>query len=110
MSSKLEGNGLFESSRMILPEHREAYNHYMTHKDPRLKPIIDEQEWQLIGQMLQDSLKEHLRVTLELYDPYEDKQATGFVTVINKFRKEIKLRNEDDWEWIKFEDIISATI
>ena len=110
MASKLEGNGLFESSRMILPEHREAYNHYMKNKDPRPKPIIDEQEWQLIGQTLQDSLKEHLRVTIELYDPYEDKQVTGFVTVINTFRKEIKLRNEDDWSWINFKDILSARI
>ncbi|KHF36751.1 hypothetical protein CM49_01057 [Paenibacillus sp. P1XP2] len=25
MSKKLQGNGLFESSRMMLPEHREAY-------------------------------------------------------------------------------------
>ncbi|WP_397386306.1 YolD-like family protein [Paenibacillus sp. VCA1] len=55
MAKKLEGNGLFESSRMILPEHREAYNRYMTHKDLRPKPVIDEQEWQQIGQALQDS-------------------------------------------------------
>lgn len=41
MAKKLEGNGLFESSRMILPEHREAHNQYMTHKDPRPKPMID---------------------------------------------------------------------
>ncbi|GIO33141.1 hypothetical protein J2TS6_42820 [Paenibacillus albilobatus] len=110
MASKLEGNGLFESSRMILPEHREAYNQYMLHKDPRPRPIIDEQEWQLIGQTLQESLKEHFRVTIELYDPYKDKQVTGFVTVINTFRKEIKLRDDDDWAWINFKDILSVRI
>ncbi|WP_397386307.1 hypothetical protein [Paenibacillus sp. VCA1] len=49
-------------------------------------------------------------MTLELYDPYEEKQATGFVTVINMFRKEIKLRYDDDWDWIKFDDIIQAKI
>lgn len=108
MATKLEGNGLFESSRMILPEHREAYNLYMIQKDPRPKPVIDEQEWQQIGQALQDSFNQHVPVTLQLYDPYEDKQATGFVTVINMFTKEIKLRYGDDWDWIKFEDIVSA--
>lgn len=108
MAKKLEGNGLFESSRMILPEHREAYNQYMIHKDPRPKPVIDEQEWQQIGQALQDSFNRHVPVTLELYDPYEDKQATGFVTVINMFRREIKFQQSDDWEWVRFKDILSA--
>ncbi|WP_160044722.1 YolD-like family protein [Paenibacillus sp. USDA918EY] len=110
MATKLEGNGLFESSRMMLPEHREAYNQYMIHKDPRPKPVIDEQEWQQIGQVLQDSFNQHVRVTLDLYHPYEDKQASGFVTVINVFRQEIKLRYDDDWDWIKFDDIIAARI
>lgn len=110
MSKKLEGNGLFESSRMMLPEHREVYNSYMTHKDKRSKPMIDEQEWQQIGEVLMESLKEHTKVTLTLYDPYEDKQASGFVTVVNTFRREIKLRFEDEWEWIKFDDILSVSI
>lgn len=108
MAKKLEGNGLFESSRMMLPEHRKAYNRYMTHKDPRPKPVIDEQEWEQIGQILQDSLSQHIRITIELYDPYENKQATGFVTVINTFRREIKLRYDDEWEWNSFKDILSA--
>lgn len=109
MSKKLEGNGLFDSSRMMLPQHKEAILLHQYELNRREKPIIDEQEWQLIGQALQDSFNEHKRVTLKLYDPYEDKQTVGFVTVINTFRKEIKLRYGDDWEWIKFEDILAAS-
>ncbi|MDR0271012.1 YolD-like family protein [Paenibacillus sp.] len=108
MAKKLEANGLFESSRMIIPEHREAYLQYMEHKTLRPKPVIDNQEWQLIGQALLESLQQHAKVTITLYDPYEDKQASGFVTVVNTFRKEIKLRHGDNWEWIKFDDILSA--
>ncbi|MBB3125424.1 hypothetical protein FHS19_000078 [Paenibacillus rhizosphaerae] len=34
----------------------------------------------------------------------------GFVTVINTVRKEIKLSiDRDEWEWIKFDDIIAAS-
>lgn len=110
MASKLEGNGLFESSRMILPEHKEAYIQYMTHKDEHSKPIIDEQEWQQIGQVLQESFHDHKRVTLKLYDPVEDKEMSGFVTVINTYRKEIKLRYDDEWDWIKLDDILSVSI
>lgn len=87
MAKKLGRNGLLESSRLMLPKHREAYNQYFTFKDPRPRPMIDDQEWQQIGQILQESFNEHKRVTLYLYDPYEDKQVIGFVTVINTYRK-----------------------
>ncbi|MGN7359998.1 YolD-like family protein [Paenibacillus sp. SAF-054] len=109
MAKKLEGNGLFESSRLMLPEHREAYNRQFLTKDPKPKPVIDEQEWQMIGQALQESFEEHARVDIELFDPYEEKKVSGYVTVINNFLGEIKLRYGDDWDWIKFEDIISAS-
>ncbi|WP_136604687.1 YolD-like family protein [Paenibacillus dokdonensis] len=108
MAKKLEDNGLFESSRWLLPERREAYSHQLTHKDPIIKPVIDEQEWQQIGEALSESFNEHARITIKVFDPYEEKELSGFVTVINMFLKEIKLRNEDDWDWIKFDDIISA--
>lgn len=110
MAKKLEGNGLFESSRLMLPEHREAYNRQFLTKDPKPKPVIDEQEWQMIAQTLQESFEEHARVDITLYDPYEDKEVSGFVTVINTYLQEIKLRDGDGWEWIKFDDILSARI
>lgn len=80
----------------------------MVRKDPHLRPVIDEQEWQQIGQVLQDSLDRHILVTLELYDSYEDKLVTGIVTAINMFRREIKFQQSDDWEWVRFKDILSA--
>lgn len=110
MAKKLDGNGLFESSRLMLPEHREAYNRQFLKKDPKTKPVIDEQEWQMISQALQESFKEHAHVTLSLYDPYGEKELSGFVTVINTFRKEIKLSiAQNEWEWIKLGDIIAAS-
>ncbi|MEF3351577.1 YolD-like family protein [Paenibacillus sp. GYB006] len=108
MSKKLSNNGLYESSRMILPEHREAYNEYMSKTDMKLKPIIDEQEWQMIGVALSESLRSHVKVTLTLYEPHEFKELTGLVSVINTYRKEIKFHYDDDWEWISFDKIVSA--
>ncbi|WP_373319056.1 MULTISPECIES: YolD-like family protein [Paenibacillus] len=34
------------------------------------KPVIDEQEWQLIGQVLQDSFNNHTKVNLSVFDSY----------------------------------------
>lgn len=108
MSKKLTDNGLFDSSRMMLPQHKEEILRHQHEMNSRTKPVIDEQEWQLIGDVLSASFKQHVRVSLELFDPFETKTASGFVTVINTYTKEIKLREEDDWQWIKFENILSA--
>ena len=110
MSKKLTDNGLFDSSRMMLPQHRETILAHQKELNRIMKPVIDEQEWQLIGQMLQDSFNNHVKVTLSIFDPLNTKHLSGFVTVINTFRKEIKLSTDrDEWEWVKFGDIIAAS-
>lgn len=110
MSKKLTDNGLFDSSRMMLPQHKETILIHQKELNRMAKPVIDEQEWQLIGQALQDSFNDHVKVTLTVFDPFNTRDLTGFVTVINTFRKEIKLSiDQGEWEWIKFSDIIAAS-
>lgn len=110
MSKKLTDNGLFDSSRMIIPQHKSAILAHQMGVKIETKPVIDEQEWQLIGQALQDSFNDHVKVTLTVFDPFNTRDLTGFVTVINTFRKEIKLSIvQGEWEWIKFGDIIAAS-
>lgn len=110
MSKKLIDNGLFDSSRMMLPQHKEIILAHQKELNRITKPVIDEQEWQLIGQVLQDSFNNHVKVNLSIFDPFNTRNLSGFVTVINTFRKEIKLSiDHDEWEWIKFDDIIAAS-
>ncbi|QYK63057.1 YolD-like protein [Paenibacillus sp. S25] len=52
MGKKLEGNGLWESSWIIIPEHKEAYLKLMKDRQRRGKPELDDQEVQLIEQAL----------------------------------------------------------
>ncbi|MDK8193786.1 YolD-like family protein [Paenibacillus sp. UMB7766-LJ446] len=54
MAGKLDDNGVFEGSRMILPEHRDAYVAHMHELNRKDRPVLDEQEWQLIGERLTD--------------------------------------------------------
>ncbi len=44
MSKKLQGNGLWESSRMMLPEHKETIIQHRYEFGRRSRPTIDEQE------------------------------------------------------------------
>ncbi|MCF7753389.1 YolD-like family protein [Paenibacillus xylanexedens] len=110
MSGKLFGNGLFESSRMILPEHREAWLEHQAKALEKEKPILDEQEIQLIHGKLNDSFHQRIRVRVTVFDPIEDKVYEGIVSVVNTFLKEIKLVFADgDWKYIKLDTIMSVT-
>ncbi|KAF6614363.1 YolD-like family protein [Paenibacillus sp. EKM102P] len=109
MSKKLEGNGFWESSRIIIPEHKEAYLKLMKDRQRRGKPELDDQEVQLIEQALIESYNTRTVVTVTVFSPFDDTVMTGVVTSINTARREVKLfRGEDDFSWIKLEDIISA--
>ncbi|PPQ49151.1 YolD-like family protein [Paenibacillus peoriae] len=111
MGKKLEGNGLWESSRIIIPEHKEAYLKLMKDRQRRGKPELDDQEVQLIEQALIDSYNSRNAVTVTVFSPFDDTVMTGVVMSINTARREVKLfRGEDDFSWIKLEDIITVNL
>lgn len=106
---KLEGNGLWESSRMMLPEHKETIIRRQLEEGRRERPILDSQEMELIESALAESFHEHHQVTVRLFDEYGDAELVGIVVLIHTFRREIKLSiTEDEWHWIKIDDIVSA--
>ncbi|MPY20059.1 YolD-like family protein [Paenibacillus glucanolyticus] len=105
---KLEGNGLWESSRMMLPEHKETIIRRQLEEGRKDKPVLDLQEMELIEQALAESFHEHRAVSLRLFDEYEDTELTGIVVLIHTFRREIKLSmSEGEWQWIKIDEIVS---
>ncbi|KOP66725.1 hypothetical protein AMS62_16890 [Bacillus sp. FJAT-18019] len=106
---KLEGNGLWESSRMMLPEHKETIIRRQLEEGRRERPILDPQEMELIESALAESFHEHHQVTVRLFDEYGNTELVGIVVLIHTFRREIKLSiTEEEWHWIKIDDIVSA--
>ncbi len=62
-------------------------------------------------QALIESYNTRQHVTLVVFSLFDDEELTGVITSINTARREVKLfRGEDDFSWIKLEDIISAII
>lgn len=108
MSGKLEANGLWESSRMMLPEHREAIIRAGRELHRRTKPIVDIQELELIERALSESLRGHVAVTVRVWGEYEDVELRGIVTSIHTHSREIKLQMDGDWKWVKIRDIVGA--
>lgn len=106
---KLEGNGLWESSRMMLPEHKETIIRRQLEEGRKDRPTLDPQEMELIEQALAESFHEHRTITARLFDEYDDIELSGIVVLIHTFRREIKLSiDEGEWQWIKIDGIVSV--
>ncbi|CAM4460947.1 YolD-like family protein [Paenibacillus xylanexedens] len=111
MASKLTANGVYEGSRMILPEHREAYLAEMELQKRRGKPVLDEQEMQLIEEAIFESYQKCRSVTLTVFSPFDDEELRGVITSIDKPNRRVKIeRGDEDYSWIKIEEIIKASI
>ena len=101
---KLEGNGIWESSRMILPEHQEAIRRAQREKLRRETPLPDEQAWEEWARMLQESHDHGQLVRISVFDPFEDVRVTGPVLRIDPQLRRLRI-GED---WIRFEDIVGV--
>ncbi|MET3831048.1 hypothetical protein ABIC86_002514 [Paenibacillus sp. DS2363] len=109
MSIKLAGNGLFESSRMILPEHREAWLAHIQEQKRRVKPELDEQEIQQISVILGESYSSSCTVDLVVFNPFDDVHVSGVVVGLDVPARRVKLMLDDDIRYIPLAEIISAS-
>jgi hypothetical protein len=108
MTKKLEENGLWEGSRIMLPEHKQAIiaDTYKTLHQRPPKPILDEQEWEHIMRVLMESLGQRVSAHFQLYDEYEDSAAIGVVERVDPYTRTFIV----DGERFKMSDIIRAEL
>ncbi|MBR2569266.1 MAG: YolD-like family protein [Paenibacillus sp.] len=109
MSKKLEGNGLFESSRMMLPEHKEAFLHHQERIIKQERPKLDTQELEYLSMMIAHSMQEQAPIVLTLFDEIENKQVTGTIIQIDPARRAVRLQQSEEKRWIPAADIIQAS-
>ncbi|MFF2484496.1 hypothetical protein [Paenibacillus sp. NPDC058071] len=100
MSKKLEGNGRWESSRMMLPEHREQFLQQRAPQSPVQVPTKEELEWVrdciLLPMMLSVVEKNSRDIELSFYSmkPLYIRASHALMTIIHRdldaVRKELK--------------------
>ncbi|WP_334071748.1 MULTISPECIES: YolD-like family protein [Paenibacillus] len=108
MKGKLHGNGLWESSRMMLPEHKEAILEYNRRLHRHARVLLDEQEMEEISRRIARSLREHREIGLKLYGEFEGRRVRGVVEAVRPGERRFRLNTGKDVEWIAFTDIVSA--
>ena len=100
-------NLLWESSRMILPEHKERIRlrrEEARHGGRRERPVLDEQEAEMINEAIMRSLHERVPVRLRMYDPFEELIVEGVVERVDQVLKRIRV----DGEWFNVRDIVGV--
>ncbi|RJX40981.1 YolD-like family protein [Paenibacillus pinisoli] len=106
MRKKLEGNGLWESSRMMLPEHKAAINDHSESLKRRTRIELDEQEWEHVSRVVSESLLRRQPVAVRLFHPFELLTVIGIVDRVD----ELKGRFMVDGEWFPIRDIEGAAM
>ncbi|MFC9776835.1 YolD-like family protein [Paenibacillus chitinolyticus] len=61
---------------MILPEHKEAIQRQLRDLNKRTKPVLDEQEWELITRAMAYSYTEQQQITVVLFEPFSEIEAS----------------------------------
>jgi len=110
MSKKLQGNGLWESSRMMLPEHKEQILQYQHEAERKSKPFLDEQRVLELAALLSQAMAARTEVTLTLYDPFRSYQLSGFIEKADQERQSLKIRAAGQVIWVKWEDIVDLSL
>lgn len=97
-------NLLWESSRIILPEHREAIIEHRKKQKQQPRPELDPQQYEEIERIIHYSYQKKQKIELTLYGLYENRKIEGIVKKIDISTRRIKIENE----WIPFHEIIEA--
>ncbi|MEC0231271.1 YolD-like family protein [Paenibacillus alba] len=106
--SRINDNGLWESSRFIGPEFKEAILRQRHELNRLPRPRLDEQEFELIAAAIGESYSTSCQITLKLYDPFDTVDVTGIVTKVEQHEKRVRIDYEDNWKWIDMNQIINA--
>ncbi|MGG6310100.1 YolD-like family protein [Paenibacillus macerans] len=108
MKGKLYGNGLWESSRMMLPEHKEAILRSNRGVQRKARAAFDEQELERISRILDVSLQTGKAIRLRLHGEWQEREVKGTVTRADSAGRRARLQTEAGPEWVTLTDIVWA--
>lgn len=94
MSLKLEGNGLWESSRMMLPEHKGSIIQKDQEQKRRERIQLDYQELDYINDALIQSLRHSKSVSIRMYHSLEELVIIGVVERVDRQAGRFKVDGE----------------
>lgn len=106
MSNYLKrGNMLWESSRMFLPEHKEALMQRKEEKRKVSKPILDEQELAVMDETICEAMEFTYILDVTYFHNGLFESCTGYINFYDQNNHVLWLRNHDKVTRVKVADI-----
>lgn len=102
-------NMRWESSRMMLPEHKERILQRKREQHRKDRPILDEQEVTEISSAIWGSMNVGWEITLTIFGEYVDREVTGRVEKVDTQLQQVKIITGEDFEWIAFRNVIKVS-
>ncbi|GAB6929759.1 hypothetical protein JCM10914A_37420 [Paenibacillus sp. JCM 10914] len=99
---KLTGNGLWESSRMMLFEHRDAIIEKQGTMHKQAHPLLDEQQAQWIAEKISDAYQNKRQIQLLVYGVYDHYTVRGVISRINTANERLFISDT----WINLSDVL----
>lgn len=107
-SKKLTGNGLYESSRMMLFEHRDAYLETKEAARARVKPEIDEQRLEEWSRTIAEAMAEGRALAFRVFDPFGMDEVRGAIRKADIRGRRLVIETEAGLRAIRVEDILDV--
>lgn len=99
----------WESSRMILPEHREQWLHHQKKQPKQKKPELDPQRWEELEWLLGDAMRNDDPLRFTYWRDGFFFELIGKCHYINHFQKQFHLMTDDKIEYLRFEELADIT-
>lgn len=105
MGSKLgSGNGMWESSRFMLPEHVEGINKLQREQLRQPRKVLADHELEQINRVIQLSMQQRVPISIKMYHPFEQLRVVGAVENISKLYGQFKVNGD----WFSTDDIVGV--
>ncbi|SDH89355.1 YolD-like protein [Alteribacillus persepolensis] len=95
----------WESSRMILPEHREKWLNHQKQQAKQKKPEMDPQRWEELEWMLGDAMRNDAVLCFTYWRDGFFHKIIGRCSYINHVQKQFHLATGDGTVYLRFEDL-----
>ena len=102
-------NLLWESSRMMLPEHKEAIARHRRELQRKEKPVLDEQRLIELSHVLSEARQRRLDVRLVCMIRMQSRCSPGGIK-IDPVQRKMRLATAEGEVWISLDDILDARV
>jgi len=113
MMNKLTPNSnmRWESSRMILPEYREAWLQEREGRKKVEQPMLDEQQWLEFEFTLSEAMTYNRRVVFTYYNEGEFHEVEGHCDYLNHAQKQFHIVSAtEDVHYVKFHSLVHVEL